>query len=142
MNHALVGPTGIGKTKTLMLLLDKPLLVRNLEDLKKLRDNKGKILYKNIIFDDISFRHVTKAETVIHMLDREYHCPIRVLRDVVEIPPSINRWFTHNNEDFLEPVVASQEQLLAINRRVQIHKVWDRREVQELVETKIRTHGR
>lgn len=125
MNYAVVGPTGIGKTMTLMRELDRPLLIRHFEDLKRL-DIK---FHKNLIFDDMTFCYLSRAETMIHLLDRDYHATIRVLRDTVTVPPSINRWFTHNNDDFIYPLLATEEQRAAIDRRITIFYCNNREDV-------------
>lgn len=112
---AIVGPTGIGKTHNIVEHFKHFLLVRHLQDLEDLSPR-----HQGIIFDDISFQNISHAETVIHLLDNEYHASIRILRKVVKIPPNLIKIFTHNNVNFIYPIIATREQKAAIKRRIKI----------------------
>lgn len=133
MHLAIYGKTGIGKTYTLYHLLESKgrhvILIRSLEELSKL---KKLDCVTDIIFDDISFER-SRPELLIHLCDQDFHSTIRILHQIVEIPPTIHKWFTHNNIEAFQPILASFEQLEAIRRRLQIVKVNSRKEVHESI---------
>lgn len=126
---AIVGPTGIGKTMTLMTSLSRPFLCRNLNDLKYFTTRD----YDCIIFDDMTFENISRAETVIHLLDPDYPSSIRILRMVVHLDPHVIKFFTHNDESFIRPIIASENQIAAINRRIKVTKVNSREEIIEWI---------
>lgn len=130
MHLAVFGVTGLGKTYTLYHTLKAAgrhvLMVRHLEELYMFDD------HTDIIFDDISFEH-TRPELLIHLCDRDFPAPIRILRQVIKIPETVNKWFTHNNSCAYEPILASIEQLAAINRRLNIVEVHSRKEIEEVL---------
>lgn len=105
-----------------------------MEDLKRLKS-----WHENLIFDDITFNHIPRAETVIHLLDGDYHATIRVLRGTVKIRPKIKKWFTHNSEGFIYPVIATPEQKDAIDRRLTTYKVTSRREIENIINGSLTT---
>lgn len=129
---ALYGPTGIGKTMTLYQTLTKKvgakriLLCRNIEDLAEFKDQT------DIIFDDLSF-NLCRAELLIHLCDLDFHSSVRILRRVVKIPPSVRKWFTHNNQEAWQPILASPEQQAAISRRLTVYLIHSRAQVETLV---------
>lgn len=85
------GAPGIGKTQFALAHFEKPLLVRTVDDLKRLDDHDG------IVFDDMSFLHWPR-ETQIHLLDEldsSIHCRFH---DAV-IPGNMPRIFTTNVSD-------------------------------------------
>lgn len=125
MTHlAVYGQTGIGKTFNIHRILSsdkkrRVLFVRSLEDLYKLKNFVG---VTDIIFDDISFEKA-RPELLIHLCDRDFAAPVRILRQIIEIAPTVNKWFTHNNLYAFQPLLASLEQQAAIERRLKIVKV-------------------
>lgn len=103
--------------------------MRNLEELYKLtKDNS----YTDILFDDISFEK-SRPELLIHLCDKDFGSTIRILRQIVEIPPTVNKWFTHNNIYAFQPVLASIEQQAAINRRLKVVEVFTREQIIKLI---------
>lgn len=135
MKHlAIYGKTGVGKTQTLFRELKKKkgrkiLFLRSLEELYKLTKDPS---YTDIIFDDISFEN-SRPELLIHLCDRDFPSPVRILRQIVEIPPKTNKWFTHNNVYAFQPILASIEQQAAINRRLDIVEVSSREQIRQLI---------
>lgn len=121
-NFAVYGPTNIGKTYSTYLHFaaifgeSEILLIRNLEQLDR---------YKNqsvIIFDDISFE-LRKPELLIHICDRDFNSPVRILRKYIELDKAVLKVFTHNSRSAYEPILATFEQQQAIERRLDIYEV-------------------
>lgn len=116
---ALVGETGLGKTRyTYQYCCEavgksEVLLVRSLEDL---RDYTGQRI---VIFDDISFEY-KKPELLIHLCDRYFDAPVRILRNSCKIKKDSIKFFTHNNYLAFTPFLATGEQRSAIARRLDI----------------------
>ena len=127
---ALVGTTGIGKTYNLYQCIKahvpehKILFCRSLEDLHAFNHN----VHTDIIFDDISF-NLCRPELLITLCDKDFHCTVRILRKAIRIPPSVRKWFTHNNVAAYQPVLGSFEQQEAICRRLHIQEVTDRQQL-------------
>lgn len=134
MALAIYGPTGIGKTLTLFnYLLSKKknvLFCRSLEDLSEFNDQT------DIIFDDISFC-LSRPELLIHLCDRNFHGSVRILRQCIRIPSTVRKWFTHNSSENWEPLLATQEQLYAIARRISVVRVNNRDEITAVIKQHI-----
>lgn len=127
---AIYGPTGIGKTYNSYLICkrvfkeEEILLVRSLEQL----DRYNYCLHKVIIFDDINFEF-KKPELLIHLCDRDFDSPVRILRKSITVSKNCLKVFTHNNPNCFQPLLCSYEQLQAITRRLKVVKVETREEV-------------
>lgn len=91
------GPSGIGKTQFAVSLLEKPLFVRHIDQLKKFCPAD----YGGIIFDDMNFAHWPR-EAQIQLLDLEMPTAIHVRYGIVELPAYTKRIFTSNVDIFLE----------------------------------------
>lgn len=135
MAVAIYGQTGVGKTYNLFFGLRSrgrhPLLVRSLEDLSVFGKDSS---YTDIIFDDISFVRA-RPELLIHLCDRDFPAPVRILHRSVTIPENIRKWFTHNSSDAWCPILATIEQQAAIDRRLTRIQVSSKEEVLEVVNT-------
>ena len=102
----IIGPSGIGKTTYAKLKSMKPsLFVTHIDDLKFMQKD-----IKPIIFDDMTFKHLP-LQAQIHLVDRDEDRSIHVRYGTVQIPAGIEKWFTCNEEPFLDHD--------AITRRVQ-----------------------
>lgn len=117
---AIVGTTGIGKTRYLMERLTaiqgrKVLLIRHMEQLIDIK----KTYCTDIVFDDVSF-YLAKPETLIFLCDRFYPAPVRILRNCVTIPTGVHIWFTHNCSEAYAPMLCLEDQQAAINRRLHV----------------------
>lgn len=127
MSVAVVGASGLGKTRTLVEIFtmkrESYLLVRNLEDLKEYDHQQ------HIIFDDCDFQFKS-PEFVIGLTDSEYPTTVRILRQAITIQPDTTRWFLSNTEKCLTPIRATQEQLRTITRRYQLLKPVSRLDLQ------------
>lgn len=114
MSVAVIGASGLGKTRTLVQIFEENkesyILVRSLEDLKEYD------LQQHIIFDDCDF-YFKSPEQVIGLTDSEYPYTVRILRQAITIQPETTRWFLSNTERCLTPIRATEEQLKAIRRR-------------------------
>lgn len=131
---AIVGPTGIGKTRYLLEFLrsienKRVLLCRSLEDLEVLK----KTTYTDIVFDDISFER-TRPELLIHLCDYYSHASVRILRNSIRVECSVGIWFTHNNREAFEPILATVEQLAAIKRRLRVIELNNTEELFDLLQ--------
>lgn len=121
MAVALYGDTGLGKTKTSVKFCEKNdihyLFIRSLEDLWEYNPT-----HKVIIFDDISFE-LSRPELLIHLTDREFHAPVRILQKCVKIVPETCRIFTHNERKAWQPILSTVAQQAAIDRRLNVIEV-------------------
>jgi hypothetical protein len=116
------GPTGLGKTEYAKTLFSKPLMIRDMEDLKKLHDT-----HDGIIFDDMSFKHIPR-EVQIHIVDLQNDSTVRVLYGSKTIPRGMPRVFTSNVSIFMNDP--------AIKRRIRFIEVReDLRLLEEIVES-------
>jgi hypothetical protein len=107
----LTGQSGVGKTSGIVSLLNEynPLLIRDLNGLKNLREDN-----KALIFDDLDWNNISR-ETKIHLLDKEFDSQIRILYAVVDLPSKIIKVITSNNpHDLLRTFEADK----AIERRI------------------------
>ncbi len=89
----LTGKSGVGKTSGIVALLNEynPLLVRDINGLKLLKDEN-----KALILDDLNWSDIPR-ETKIHLLDKDFNSNIRVLYSVVDLPAAIIKVVTSNN---------------------------------------------
>ncbi len=71
----------MGKTSSMLYLLNEynPLLVRDLNTLKDLKDSNPAL-----IFDDIDWKNISREEK-IHLLDKDYESDIRVLYGTIDL---------------------------------------------------------
>lgn len=141
MAFALVGETGIGKTYNTYHIIDEypdrcALLIRSLEDLAQYHYG----IHTDIIFDDISFE-LSRPELLIHLTDKDFDAPVRILRQVIHVEAEATKWFTHNNESAYQPLLASYDQQRAIDRRLQIFFPNSKKEVISIIK-KILKNGR
>lgn len=132
MALAIYGPTGVGKTFTLFTYLTEKkkdvLLCRSLEDLSEYENQT------DIIFDDVSFS-LSRPELLIHLCDKNFHSSVRILRCSVRLPANVRKWFTHNSHDNWNPLLATQEQQEAINRRLKVVYVDSRKSVLKTIDS-------
>lgn len=89
------GPSGIGKTQFACSLIDNPLFVRHIDQLKSFCPAS----HGGIIFDDMSFAHWPR-EAQITLLDCEMPTAIHVRYGIVELPAFAKRLFTSNVDIF------------------------------------------
>ena len=110
--HALwiKGPSGIGKTEFAKSLFTRPLVVSDIEGLKRLKPTYHDV----IIYDDMNFKHSTR-EFQIHLVDVQNSRDINVKHSSVLIPKGFPRIFTSN-----VPIFSCDE---AIKRRLRLIKV-------------------
>lgn len=108
------GPAGAGKTRWAMDHFEKPLLVRNRNQLKRLSGSN----HDGIVFDDMNV-DVWHTEELIAMTDAELPSAVDVKHGHVELPAGMPRIITHNKK-FWEwlPANINQEQRNALKRRV------------------------
>lgn len=98
----LCGPSGIGKTQFACSLIERPLFVRHVDQLK----NFNALDYGGIIFDDMSFTHWPR-ESQITLLDCDMPTAIHIRYKVVELPALTKRVFTSNVVIFADdPAIA------------------------------------
>lgn len=107
----LTGKSGVGKTSCMLHLLDKynPLLVRNLNSLKNLKDSN-----QAVILDDLDWKDISREEK-IHLLDKDYESIIRVLYGTVSLSPDLIKVVTSNNPSDLINLWDNND---AISRRI------------------------
>lgn len=107
------GKSGIGKTQWALTLLERPLLVTHIDQLR-LFDSR---YYGGIVFDDMSFLHFPRTGQ-IHLLDCSQPRALHVRYGTVNIPAYTKKIFTSNDDIFLldDP---------AIKRRVHRHCLMD-----------------
>jgi Geminivirus Rep catalytic domain len=118
----LKGPTGTGKTEYAKTLFTRPILVSNMEDLKKLHDT-----HDGIIFDDMSFKHWPR-ETQIHLVDLENDRTFNVKYGSVTIKRGTPRIFTSNVGIFMyDPAIKRRLRYIEIKE--------DLRLLEEIVES-------
>ena len=117
MSTAVVGASGLGKTRTLIQIFEENevsyLFVRSLEDLREYEEQQ------HIIFDDCDFQFKS-PEQVIGLVDCEYPTTVRILRQAITIQPETYKWFLTNTIRCLQPIRATAEQQVAINRRLTV----------------------
>lgn len=123
---AIYGPTGIGKTKNSVKIVESLglnyRLIRHIEELTLIQKELQMNLIEVLIFDDIDWS-LSKPEKLIHLTDPYYHCSFRLLRNIIRLQPNIVKIFTHNNISAWRPVLATNEQWKAILRRLKIVQV-------------------
>jgi hypothetical protein len=87
----LYGKPGIGKTQYALAHFANPLLVSNMDDLKKLTP-----LNDGIVFDDMEFNHIPRSTQIylVDELERTIHCRFQN----ATIPKGMPRIFTTNRE--------------------------------------------
>ncbi len=86
-----------------------PLLIRELNSLRKLESSR-----KALIFDDINWSEISR-EQKIHLLDKDRSSDIRVLHDTPHIPSDLIKVVTSNNPNEL---ISLFEKDVAIDRRI------------------------
>lgn len=113
------GGTGLGKTQFAKAHFKNPLLVSHIDDLQTLDED-----HDGIVFDDISFSH-WPATAVIHLVDIEERRSIHNRYTNSSIPKGMRRIFTYNGpiEEWLIPPTANEQQIQAINRRINVYNV-------------------
>lgn len=92
----LLGRSGTGKTELAKALFDRPLLVRDINQLKGLDSQ-----HDGIIFDDMVLDY--RREAIIHLMDLENRSGVNVKFGTEEIEAEMPRVFTSNRDinDFL-----------------------------------------
>lgn len=106
----LKGPSGIGKTQYACSLIERPLFVRHIDQLRSFNANE----YGGIIFDDMNFLHWPR-ESQITLLDCEMPTAIHVRYKVVELPAYTKRLFTSNVDIFDMADQAIKRRVLRVN---------------------------
>jgi len=109
--YFLHGPSRIGKTAFALAHFKAPLMVSQMDDLKKFNGR-----YDGIVFDDMSFLHLA-GDHIIHLLDTEYRRSIHCRYGNATIPPNTKKIFTHNLDNIFYPESLSVIQKVAINKR-------------------------
>lgn len=87
----LVGPSGIGKTEWAKTLIENPLFVTHLDDLKRFDPNE----HGGIIFDDMTFNHLPRT-SAIHLVDNDNPRSIHVRYGRAELPAKTKKIITTN----------------------------------------------
>lgn len=87
------GDTHLGKTEFALAHFKNPLLVRHIDDLKKLRPQ-----HDGIVFDDMSFTHWPK-DNVKHLLDWNRTSTIHCRFSNAKIPAKTKKIFCSNSEN-------------------------------------------
>nr|QTE03603.1 MAG: replication-associated protein [Emberiza spodocephala Genomoviridae sp.] len=115
------GPSGTGKTSWALDHFQYPLLVRHIDDLKKLDH-----LTDGIVFDDMTFSHWPYT-SVIHLLDYENASSINVKHGTVTIPINMPRMITCNLPfDECMPNMPNKDCMEAVRRRIRVLHVYTR----------------
>lgn len=104
------GVTNTGKTNYALAHFKKPLLVRDLEDLRSLGPE-----HDGIVFDDLDFRHLFFT-AIKNLLDPDFPGVVHVRYQNVTIPAGMPRIFTHQHDDVLLPPSLSLMQIAAVRR--------------------------
>lgn len=90
--HIFWGPAKTGKTQFALAHFERPLLVRQIDRLKKFNPD----VHDGIVFDDMSFLHFPR-ESQIHILDTEEESDIHCRYENTAIPEGFPRIFCTNN---------------------------------------------
>lgn len=106
----LKGPSGIGKTQFACSLIETPLFIRHIDQLRSYNTKE----YGGIIFDDMNFLHWPR-ESQISLLDCEMPTAIHVRYRVVELPAYTKRIFTSNVDIFNMDDLAIKRRVKRIN---------------------------
>lgn len=95
----LTGPSGTGKTRWALAHFETPLLVRHMDDLKKLAST-----HDGVVFDDMALSGYTTS-IGIHLTDFEMPSTINVKHGAVTLPAGLRRIFTSNApfDDYFPP---------------------------------------
>jgi len=116
------GPSNTGKTHFACAHFQNPLLVSDIDQLKKFNPKK----HDGLVFDDMSFHHIP-PEKVIHLVDQEFQRAIRCRHVNASIPANTPKIFTHNTSNPFYNVSGifppSLEQQRAIDRRLECWNV-------------------
>lgn len=107
------GPSNTGKTSFVIAHFKNPLVVSHVDTLKKLS-----IDHDAIVFDDMAFSH-WPPETVIHLVDQDFDRDLHVRYGTTHIPAGTTKVFTHNTREIFYKPEVSEEQKVAIDRRVE-----------------------
>ena len=105
------GESGTGKTQFALAHFEKPLLVSQIEDLKRYEDG----VHDGIVFDDVSFWHLPRTGQ-IHVVDIEQTRSIWCRFNNAVIPAGTKKVFTCNEWplDINEPAVARRVKLITL----------------------------
>ena len=122
----LFGASEIGKTRFALAHFQYPLLVKNIEDLKKIS-----LRTDGLVFDDMRFTHPDdlrklnlSPEQTIALLDIELACSIGARYSDIFIPAGMRRIFTTNRRLPIEaifPAGVNPDQQRGIDRRQHIY---------------------
>lgn len=116
----LVGDTKLGKTHFALAHFKNPLLVRHIDNLKKLTTDQD-----GIVFDDMSFDHWPSG-SVIALLDMELKSSLNVRYGTVDIPAYTRKIFTNNKSDIWYKPELDQATKDAIDGRVNIVNIYNK----------------
>lgn len=108
----LYGPSGIGKTNFALAHFKSPLLVTHLDQLADIRDD-----HDGLVFDDLSFKH-TNFQQVINLLDIDFGRHVHIRYTTGMIPKGMKRIFCHNTDEIFDLPDLTDEQIVAIARRL------------------------
>lgn len=113
----IIGATNLGKTSFAKRLGATPYLVSHMDQLKCIPTATT-----HLIFDDMSFSHLPRSG-VLHLMDLEEDRAIHVRYSTANLPSSMPRIFTTNEDDFLgyadKERVSSRRWDPAIERRIE-----------------------
>lgn len=116
------GPSNTGKTHFACAHFQNPMLVSDIDQLKRFNPKK----HDGLVFDDMSFHHIP-PEKVIHLVDQEFPREIRCRHANASIPANTPKIFTHNSSNPFFSLSGSfpptLEQQRAINRRLECWNV-------------------
>lgn len=107
------GGAGCGKTTWAVAHFRNCLLVSHKDDLKRLSPSND-----GIVFDDFRITH-WPIQSVIHLCDMAFNRSIDVKHSTVSIPRGLKRIFTTNQSrtEWMPP--GTEEEIKAVNRRIQ-----------------------
>ncbi|OLY81937.1 hypothetical protein AYI68_g3951 [Smittium mucronatum] len=127
----LYGKSHLGKTNFAKSLFERPLLVSEMEDLRKFHNHDG------IIFDDMNFKDLPEGKTT-HILDLEHERSFKGRYKNVTTPADIKKVFTSNTPIFKDEEGARNRiHLLRINFDLRILNDNDPTEI-EMLDTTLR----
>lgn len=105
----------MGKTHYALAHFKNPLVVSHIDKLKQLSPD-----HDGIVFDDMCFTHWPPS-SIIHLVDTELERDINIRYGTVNIPAGTRKIFTYNSDNPFYKEDISDEQKIAIERR--IHRV-------------------
>jgi hypothetical protein len=107
------GPPGVGKTTFAIALLQTPLVVSHIDELK----NFDPSIHSGIVFDDMSFNHMP-VSAQIHLTDTAFDRAIHIRYGLALIPRDTKKIFVTNEHN---GAIFNLDSSYGVKRRVSIH---------------------